>query len=195
MTFKWRRIVLVAAAIILLAASCVVFMVLTAKRNAPSQQEIIAANWVEANGVATRTEYIKAARLKNSAGGGRALNEQEVDWLLAFANDPRFQGERRAQRWLYASGPLIFTNVKRLSVAERSKVYDFAVSLLLTPNHNDVATQGDIQAGCRILSNMGDKRAIPLLKPLLGSSNQYVRRSAANALDRFGIEIPPSDDL
>lgn len=195
MTFKWPRTILVAGAVVLLAASCVVLTVLTTKRNTLNQQDVITANWVEANGVATRAEYIKTVRLQRSAGGGHALNEQEVDWLLAFANDPRFQGERRAHRWMYASGPFVFTDTKKLSVAERSKVYDFGVSLLLTPDPSGNDPNSHVLIACRILGNVQDKRAIPLLKPLLVSSDQRVRRFAANALDRLGIEIPPSDEL
>lgn len=192
MASKSNRIVLIMGAVFLLAVASTVFII---KRNTLSQPQEVTAKWVEANGVATRDEYIRTVRLQDSAGEGHALNEQEVDWLLVFANDPRFQGERQARRRMYASGPFVFTDTKKLSAAERSKVYDFGVSLLLTPDQSDISSNDHILTACRILGNVRDKRAIPLLKPLLNSNDREVRRFAAKALDRLGIEIPPSDEI
>jgi len=188
---KILRVGILAGAGLLLAALGIVLAV-THKRDRLSDSNIATANWVSAHGVATRDDYIRTARLQDSAGNGNPLTEEDVDWLLAFANDPHYQGTSLSERRMYASGPLIFAGLKRLPATRRERVYDFALSLTRDSGSDDVS-QGNRMAGCRILGHLKDKRAIPELQALRQSGDKDTVRFAENALDALGIEIPPHD--
>ena len=188
---KTVRIGILAGAGLLLVALGIVLAVVH-KRDRLSDSDVMTANWVSTHGVATRDDYIRTARLRDSAGNGNPLTEEDVDWLLAFANDPRYRGTSLSDRRMYACGPLIFAGRKRLPVTRRERVYDFALSLTHESGSDDVS-QGNRMAGCRILGNLKDKRAIPVLQALRQSGDKETVRFAEDALDHLGIEIPPHD--
>lgn len=186
MASRTLRIGILAAMGLLLVAFGSVLAVVY-KHSRLSESDTITANWVSTHNVATRDDYIRTARLQDSTGNGNPLTEQEVDWLLAFAYDPHYQGKNLSLRRLYACGPFIFSSLKSLPATQRNRVYDFGLSLV---HDSDL---GIHPAGCRILGKLKDKRAIPELQALRQSSDKETVRFAEDALDALGIEIPPHD--
>lgn len=191
MASKTLRVGIFAGAGLLLVALGIAVTVMY-RHNRLSEAAMVTANWVSSHGVATRDDYIRTARLQDSTGNGYPLTEQDVDWLLAFANDPHYQGMNLLRRQMYASGPFIFSGLKSLPATRQNRVYDFGLSLIHDSDPDDVS-QSNRLAGCRILGNLKDKRAIPELQALRRSGDKETIRFAEDALDALGIEIPPHE--
>lgn len=185
--FSWA-VVCAGAFLVVAGLITIVFVVKRSHSSDVSNENVRTAGWLEANGTATRAEYLRTVQLQDRTALHNPLTEQDVDWLLTFAYDPRFQGEKRDDRQMYASGVFAFASVKQLPATRLKQIYDFGVYLVRTPDHDGFHNSW---AGCRILGNLKDKRAIPEVQLLSQSNDPTTRRFAENTLDDLGVEIPP----
>lgn len=194
MIFKLTRTKIAAGILFLLIAFGVTAIIVHQRNNSNSISGIDTqtADYVAANGISTRADYVKTVQLRKAVtdqDNKNPLTEQEVDWLLAYANNSQFQGKAQGLRQMYASGVLMFAQLNQIPATRRQNVYNFGVELVRAPDQDGLPNS---LAGCRILSNMRNKDAIPEIQPLLQSKDKETRKFAALALDRLGVDVPPS---
>ena len=148
----------------------------TQKRNAS-----IAAS-LEKSGVLTKGEYLRIVSLDEAISSGDTLSEIDTDWLLSLPNKPGTPYQT-GLRLLHASTVFKHGKAAQFPTSRQPQIFDMAVRMLAYKK--ETVTTAVPYSGCIVLGVLGDPKAIPTLKGMLGSPHWEVRDMARSALEKI----------
>lgn len=151
--------------------------------NPPVPPDAIARTEAElqASGSMGKPDYEKVLSLQYKAEEGKILSESEVDWLLSLASRTG-TSQQETTRMLYVSMVFADGNSSTFPSSRLEKVFGFSTQAVQRPD----SPVPLVTFGCIILGKLNDKRALPILTPLLSSDKAPIRREAKKAIRILG---------
>jgi len=128
-------------------------------------------------GIMSKSEHQRIADIQARIMPNGKLSESEVDWLLSLGQRSGTE-QQKAQRMQWVALTFASGNHDTVPASRRDVVFNFATQATKFTGDN-VST---VRQGCLIFRELGDKRAVPYLEPLLPSNNSDVARAARQTL-------------
>lgn len=131
----------------------------------------------QSTGVMSKSEHQRIMDIEQRLTPNGKLSEGEVDWLLSIGRRDGTE-QQKAPRMQWVILALGSGNHDTIPASRRNAVFDFATQTIRYSGNNASA----VRHACYILAQLGDKRAIPYLTPLLSSDNGDVSRAARQVI-------------
>ena len=131
----------------------------------------------QSEGIMSADDYRRVMHLQAVAAAGKTLTDSDVDWLIALANEPGEQSQR-VSRMKDVGMPFGYCRRSSLPADRISAVFNFAKELASISNTDG----GAGLYACMIMHRVVGAPAIPDLRAMLVSPNDYVRYAARRAL-------------
>lgn len=139
-------------------------------------------------GVMTSADFTEYNYLYTQLSYGKSFSDTDINWLIALMNRPaapNLSSESRAIRHDCALEIFnAYLKTGHATQSQRNSIFDAASPLLASED----TTGLDAISASAVLRTLNDKRAIPLLLPLVNSPNPQVRTTAVNSLKFMGYD-------
>ena len=178
-----KKTVLLAFLALNLACIALYFVVSYFSRgsNEEAQSAVMAASIAQRDGGMTAGDYLKVDDVVKQASLQGSLSDRDLDWLLS-----RMEHPLHSDRWaLFVARTDIMAglrDVPQYTPSQADRVFAACLPLLSQVPEYPAERNG----ASRLLKKLGDKRAVPALRPLLSDPDPHVRQQAGEALTALG---------
>lgn len=138
-----------------------------------------------ATGIISRPDGTRLLQIESGFFLSRKITPTDLNWLLSELNPPTVASTDPAKRhWLIMKAVVLASTETHLSPGECKITYN-----AMTP-YLSSQTPVDVASAALVLGRLKDKRAVPLLLPLLNQHDRTVNLCASLALKRLGYSVP-----
>lgn len=138
------------------------------------------------NGIMSGPEFSKSRALYTQLSQGKSFSDQDINWLIQLVSlPPQHATSSVAVVIRHDTGmELLEAGLKtgKTTAEQKDKIFNAAIPLLASKD----TTGLEAISATNVLRTLNDKRAIPLLLPLVNSPNPQVRTTVVNSLKVMG---------